>query len=175
MKEVFHSINMALDSITLTSYCIGVTVILMLIHQRRAKAKHMLWLNLSGFVVVTWSMILVCHGVKETPQLDSILKTMCAVTVNFQMVSLMMSNVDRLLEVLLNIKYPMYVNRSTIKSTVVLTWLSYAVICGVVLYFVGSEKHYWYMLDISKIVDNLYFVSSVTGLPLSNRKKSSQN
>lgn len=101
--------------------------------------------------------------------LHYILTTIVFVLLNFQMLALMLINIDRLLVVHLNIKYPLYITNRRTVILIVGTWTASSATCVGVLYIIGVQDPVrscakvasTFIYPIGTITDSLYVTFTV--------------
>lgn len=106
------------------SYSLGISLIVTLKRRKKAKIQHILLLNLSAYIIVVHSFVILYDILEES------LKSHPRVWIKFRFVlvvimyvlntasvlAMVLINIDRLLEVVLNIKYPLYVTQTKVKN-----------------------------------------------------------
>ena len=173
MKGTLLAINVTLAIFIYVAYCIGIILILTLKRHRQAKIRHLLWLNLSGVIIIIYFAYLTKYILyvldAKTKLADYILTSITYVWLSFQTVSMLLINVDRLLEVQLNIKYPLYVTPMRMYCIIAFMWISGCAVCVAVMFIAGfqdlvdSKAHVIriFSSQVSVVVDSLFLFTTV--------------
>ena len=132
------------------------------------KIQHVLWCNWSGFVI----FINVTSGIKNSCNqkvVYYIVSTIDFVVSYFMVSAMVLINIDRLLAVLLSIKYPLYVTSRRIVYAIIAIWSVSIVVCAGILFTYGvnhpitsSKKlKVVFVKIVGPIVDAVYLISTV--------------
>ena len=138
-NEMDSVIHIIMDGVILLCYLIGIGFVLILQRRRKAKVQHLLWLNLSIYVVLLNSVYIFWEiwdfGKYDDSDLLSLIIVTFQLSLNCYIVLAMISiSIDRLLLILLNIKYPLYVTKKRVLYIILATWVACLVTFLLVLF-----------------------------------------
>ena len=124
-------IRFVLFVIVIICHSIGSYLLMCLQRKGKAKTQHVLILNISGCVIIL-NILQIIHVVfsLQSPTITVqvtkyiILITMYTIYFSVYFSAMVYINIDRLLEVFLNIRYPLHVTTARVKRLLILTWVS---------------------------------------------------
>ena len=171
--EIDSVIYITCASVILLCYLIGIAMIFILHKRRKAKVQHLLWLNISVYMILLNSVHFfseVCDFGEFHPDLVSLVLISLQLSfICYMGLGMVLLNIDRLLLILLNMKYPLHVTKKRVVYLILAAWAACLVTFLLVLFNSDlrnpgdSVDYIFYVFDkyIVFSLDAIYTVSTV--------------
>ena len=158
-----------LTFIIIVCYSLEIFLISILKKKRQAKNLHMLWLNVSAFVIATNVFFLIHEILLQLFGYDKFHASECRYVLIILMyvfdffltMSLMCISIDRLLEVLLGIKYPLYVSRKRLNYLILSLWLT-CILTYIII--IGTSVRFFQYIETIRGILRVYVATSIEGI-----------
>ena len=123
-----RAIWLSCDIFIVVCYLASIVMVMILKKRRKVKIQHMLWLNLSAYVVllnfIYIGELLLAYGNWDSDSVSLTSSTAQVVLICYMVLAMISINIDRLLLIILNIKYPLYVTKTRVNCMILTTWVS---------------------------------------------------
>ena len=157
-------IDLTFNSIVLLFHLTDICLLGRLIQLRRYKVQHLLFLNLSFSIFVTRVLGIIVHNFSRNPHFTSSLFIFVAVMMNVVYIPAMVYiTLDRLLAVLLNLRYRVCVTKKRVKHILLLTWIISIITSTISCLNVDFKLFRHAFVVISPVIDIsylLFFIAS---------------
>ena len=158
----FHNIaeivDLSMGPVTLLLHSLGAFLISCLIQNGNHKTQQLFLLNYSlSVIVVTFVNVIgsLVHRYAHEEKIHLFFKVITCTLYYIFFCSMIFINLDRLLEVLLNIKYPVYVTKNRTICIIVLSWF---IVAGTFVPLAVTEDMYIFYTYIATPMDIIYMV-----------------
>ena len=173
MKEgVVSSICITADIFILICYFLGIVLIVVLKKRGKSKIQHLLWLNISSYAVLlnvidAVSEVLYQRGIylPTSINLTSVMLFTSQLGLAYYMVLAMIYiNIDRLLLILLNMRYKIYVTKKRVSFVIFITWGA-CILTFLGMSFTNESKNIQIFIDRRyRAIFNRYIALSLDGV-----------
>ena len=153
----FRLVNSFMCPITLILHCLGTFLISCLIHEGSYKIQHLLLLNYSLSIIWACSLNTIgslVHKYAHETKRHLFFQVGMYIFYYILFCAFIFINLDRLLEVLLNIKYPQYITNRRIVVLIVFSWCFVA--CAIAPFSTIFRESLY--IDIASSIDICYLV-----------------
>ena len=172
--EIDSVVHITCESVVLLCYLIGIGFVLILLKRRKAKVQHLLWLNLSLHVVLLNCLHIFLEiwdfgSHSDFDLLSFILTALQLSLICHLRLAMVLLNIDRLLLILLNMKYSFHVTKNRLNCIILTLWVTCIITFLVVISksdlrnpdAASNYVFYVYKKYIAILFDTIYTASSV--------------